>query len=111
MEASNVTSLAADKTKDVPTAKQTVPAAPSPPSPQHLAAQFWAASSDALFKQPVIAAALNYSESWCERSRWDGTGPRFLKIGRGVVYRKRDVLEWLEKHQPVASTSEYPSAA
>ena len=75
-----------------------------------LVAEFWVADLEALFTQVAIALALNYSEAWCERQRWAGTGPPFLKIGRRVLYRKRDVLEWLAAHQTYHSTSEYSEA-
>jgi hypothetical protein len=47
-----------------------------------------------------------------ERFRVEGTGPRFIKAGRGkrarVLYRMRDLREWLERESYV-STSEYPT--
>ncbi len=73
--------------------------------------QFWTAPEDALFDQKVIAPVLRRSESWCERCRWDGNGPIFLKLGRSVVYRKRDVLQWISQQPAVRSTSEYRNAA
>ena len=66
---------------------------------------FWEAPLAALFAQPTIAAVLDLSEQWCERARWDGNGPPYLKIARAVRYRKADVVEWLAKRQ-VSSTSE-----
>lgn len=74
-------------------------------------AKFWTAPDQALFKQPTVAKVLNRSEAWCERGRWAGYGPRYIKIGRGVDYRKRDVLDWLNKYQSVNSTSECLGAA
>ena len=71
---------------------------------------FWDAPLSALFKQPVIAQVLVKSESWCERARWEGNGPKFLRIGRSIVYKKADVVDWLDKHQSVTSTSQYPIA-
>ncbi|MGF1620884.1 MAG: helix-turn-helix domain-containing protein [Rhodomicrobiaceae bacterium] len=47
-----------------------------------------------------------------ERFRVEGTGPRFIKAGRGkrarVLYRLRDLRDWLERDSYV-STSEYPA--
>lgn len=31
------------------------------------------------------------------RYRADGTGPKFLRIGRSVRYRREDVLAWLDQ--------------
>ena len=47
-----------------------------------------------------------------ERLRVEGTGPRFIKAGRGkrtrVLYRPADLQEWLETNV-YQSTSEYPA--
>ena len=47
-----------------------------------------------------------------ERLRVDGTGPKFIKAGRGkrarVLYRVADLKEWLES-DVYQSTSEYPA--
>jgi predicted DNA-binding transcriptional regulator AlpA len=32
-----------------------------------------------------------------ERMRLDGTGPKFTKAGRRVIYSRRSIEEWLEK--------------
>jgi predicted DNA-binding transcriptional regulator AlpA len=66
--------------------------------------QFWAAH--ALFAQPVLVALTGLSAAYFERARWEGGGPRFLKFGRLVRYRKADVVDWINQRQPVASTSE-----
>jgi hypothetical protein len=49
---------------------------------------------------------LGVSPAWCERGRGAGYGPKFLKLGRLVRYRKADVLDWIDQSPPVASTSE-----
>jgi predicted DNA-binding transcriptional regulator AlpA len=71
--------------------------------------QFWAAHDEALFAQPVLVALTGLSASYFERARWEGGGPRFLKFGRLVRYRKADVVDWINQRQPVASTSEIGS--
>lgn len=76
-----------------------------------LVSGFWSAAEDTLFDQKSVAAVLRRSQSWCERCRWDGTGPQYLKIGRSVVYRKRDVTDWIAQHRAVRSTSEYLTAS
>lgn len=50
----------------------------------------------ALLTQQQVSAYLGKSQAWAERSRWDGTGPRFVKVGKAVRYRAEDVREWLE---------------
>jgi predicted DNA-binding transcriptional regulator AlpA len=68
--------------------------------------QFWNAPDEALFPQPVLTAITGLSAAFFERGRWAGFGPRFLKLGRSVRYKKRDVLAWIEKRPAVSSTTE-----
>lgn len=68
-------------------------------------AEFDRAPDTALFNQTVIAHIRDCSIATLERDRWAGGGVPFLKIGRAVKYRKSDVLNWLGKHHPQASTS------
>ncbi len=75
-----------------------------------IVAEFWNAHGEALFAQKPVALVRDCSESLLERERWEGTGPRFLKIGRQVRYRKSDVMEWLNAQPCCASTSEYADA-
>ena len=42
------------------------------------------------------AALLELAPKTLESKRGDGTGPRFLKIGRTVAYRLCDVLDYIE---------------
>lgn len=58
-----------------------------------------------LYSQAEVATALGKSEAWAERSRWDGSGPKFVKIGRKVAYRGGDILAWLES-RVCASTAD-----
>ncbi len=32
-----------------------------------------------------------------ERHRCAGTGPRYVALGRAVRYRRRDLLDWIER--------------
>lgn len=50
-----------------------------------------------LLTQKELAEYLNKSTAWCERARWAGEGPRFIKLGRHVRYRADDVLAWIEE--------------
>jgi len=51
-----------------------------------------------LWDQKTLAAYLGKSTAWCERARWAGEGPRFIKLGRHVRYRADDVLAWIEEN-------------
>ena len=55
--------------------------------------------------QRALADRLEISERTLERMRTEGTGPRFAKAGRRVLYRLADVEEWLETNS-FASTVE-----
>jgi predicted DNA-binding transcriptional regulator AlpA len=69
-------------------------------------AQFWSAPDQALFPQTVLVAVTGLSHAHFERARWSGTGPKFVKLGRMVRYRKVDVIDWINQRPPAASTSE-----
>jgi hypothetical protein len=47
----------------------------------------------------VIAAVRNVSPALLERERWQRTGPKHLKLVGRVLYRKADVLQWIEQQQ------------
>jgi excisionase family DNA binding protein len=56
-------------------------------------------------EQAVVASRLGISVRTLERKRVDGTGPKFVRVGRAVRYRESDLVEWLAE-QTVRSTSE-----
>jgi hypothetical protein len=58
---------------------------------------FWASPPEALFPSPVIAQVRHVSNSLLERERWLGTGPKYRKIRGRVLYRKGDVLAWMDE--------------
>ncbi len=59
-----------------------------------------------LWDQKTLAVYLGKSTAWCERARWAGEGPRFLKLGRHVRYRADDVLAWIEDNSRNCSSAE-----
>ncbi len=56
------------------------------------------------------AEVLRVSARTLERMRVEGTGPRFMKAGRGkrsrVLYKQSDIVDWVEG-KTFHSTSEY----
>lgn len=56
-------------------------------------------------KQKEVAAILRKSVAWCERARWEGGGPPFIKVGRNVLYPRDDLMEWLQAHELFTSTT------
>jgi hypothetical protein len=72
-----------------------------------LVKMFWISPEEAFFGQEVIAPVSNKSIKTLESDRWRGAGIPYRKIGGRVLYQKRDVINWLESHALVTSTSEY----
>ncbi len=59
-----------------------------------------------LFDQLILARALGKSKFWCERSRWAGEGPAYVKLGGSIRYRREDVLKWIEENKVNGSGNE-----
>ncbi len=76
------------------------------PSRLHFLNEFESAPHSALFNQKTIAAVLSCSTQLLERNRWAGTSVPYLKIGRKVLYRKRDVQNFLQQQKIYRSTSD-----
>lgn len=68
---------------------------------------FWNAPIEALFGQEIIAPVIQKTTKSLESDRWRGQGIPYRKCGGRVLYRKSDVIEWIENHQLVTSTSAY----
>jgi predicted DNA-binding transcriptional regulator AlpA len=60
---------------------------------------------DPLLHSAQVAKLLGVSSSWLAKSRLNGTGPRFIKIGRAVRYAMSAVREYILSRQR-NSTSE-----
>ena len=63
-----------------------------------------------LLNQYEAAKALGLSTRTLERLRLTGSGPRFAKLGRRVLYRPVDLEAWVASRL-VASTSEVERAS
>jgi predicted DNA-binding transcriptional regulator AlpA len=48
-----------------------------------------------LLTQHEAADATRLSERTLERHRLTGTGPKFVRLGRRVFYRRQDVEAWI----------------
>ena len=48
-----------------------------------------------LLTQPETAEKTRLSERTLERHRLTGTGPKFVRLGRRIFYRREDVAEWI----------------
>lgn len=60
---------------------------------------------DALLTPREYARIRRCSERTIERERTSGRGCRYIKIGRGVRYRRGDILDFIDQHAR-QSTSE-----
>ena len=68
--------------------------------------EFESAPNSTLFNQNTIAAILNCSTQLLERNRWAGEGVPYIKMGRKVLYKKSDVLDFLQQLKTYRSTSD-----
>jgi predicted DNA-binding transcriptional regulator AlpA len=60
---------------------------------------------DPLLHPAQVVKLLAVSPSWLAKSRLNGTGPRFIKVGRAVRYAMSAVREYILSRQRI-STSE-----
>ncbi len=72
----------------------------------NLLQEFELAPDSALFTQNTVAAIRGCSIATIEHDRWLGTGVPFIKTGRSVRYRKKDIRTWLESHTAFQSTTQ-----
>jgi predicted DNA-binding transcriptional regulator AlpA len=49
-----------------------------------------------LFRTPLAASYLALSPATLEKFRTRGNGPRYLKVGRAVLYDLRDLNRWVD---------------
>ena len=68
--------------------------------------EFESAPDSTLFNQTTLAAILNCSTQLLERNRWAGEGVPYIKMGRKVLYRKSEVLNFLQQLKTYRSTSD-----
>ena len=52
---------------------------------------------DCLLTESQAVLLLNLSARTLQTWRLRGGGPKFVKAGRAVRYRKRDLLDWIEQ--------------
>ena len=77
-----------------------------PREPQHNQAP----DDEALMFPKDAAKFLNRPENWLAKRRVTGDGPRYVKLGIRVFYRRSDLKAWINKHV-ISSTSQKTEAA
>jgi predicted DNA-binding transcriptional regulator AlpA len=59
---------------------------------------------DPLLHPAQVAKLLAVSPSWLAKSRLNGTGPQFIKIGRAVRYATSAVREYVSSRQRISTS-------
>lgn len=57
-----------------------------------------------LMTEQQLCELVYKSEKWAQRARWQGDGPRYVKLGRHVRYRAEDVEEWINSNLRESTT-------
>lgn len=70
---------------------------------------FWIAPSEAYFNQVIISVVIGRSQKTLECDRWRGIGIPFRKVMGRVLYKKSDVIGWLDSFSVRNNTSQYNS--
>jgi hypothetical protein len=52
-----------------------------------------------LYNEVQARTLIPMSLHWFRRGRWRGTGPKFLRIGSRVFYRKSELLRFLKSRE------------
>lgn len=74
-------------------------------------AEFWNAAPDVELPREVTAAGLGLSSASLEKKAIEGGGPPYRKFGRRCLYRKGDVIAWLDANSKrVSNTSQLKQA-
>jgi predicted DNA-binding transcriptional regulator AlpA len=60
---------------------------------------------DSLLHPAQVAKLRAVSPSWLAKSRLNGTGPRFIKIGRAVRYQQSAVREYVLSRQRISTSA------
>ena len=55
-------------------------------------------------RQPAAAEYCGVSQSFLAKGRCHGYGPKFLKLGKAVVYDLRDLDAWLEQSRRTSTS-------
>ncbi len=56
------------------------------------------AQDDALMNSAEAAKFIGLSVWWLAKARSNGTGPKFIKIGRAVRYSKAGLLDFIKRN-------------
>src|SRR5262249_2875660 len=68
-----------------------------------MAASFRSNDPDALLCEVQAADFLCLSPRTLQGWRLEGTGPRFVRAGRAIRYRRRDLIAWIDENTVAGS--------
>lgn len=57
---------------------------------------FWEAHPDTLFSEKTIALIRNLSPFTIQKERWGKSGPKYIKVLGKILYKKSDIVEFIE---------------
>ena len=81
-------------------------------TPAEKRAEFYSLPPEAYIDRGTVAAARHVSEATVEKEAIKGGGVPYMRIGRRALYRKADVLAWMERTgRPVENTAQLGVAA
>ena len=58
-----------------------------------------------LLREREAAFIIGFSVAWLRRSRWEGKGPPYRKVGKAVRYPEDLLVRWIELH-PLRPTAQ-----
>jgi hypothetical protein len=75
-------------------------------------AEFYSLPPEAVVDRQTMCAVRYIGEGTAEAEAIKGGGPRYMRIGRRALYRKADVLAWMESNaRTVENTAQLSEAA
>lgn len=64
-----------------------------------------------LVSEEQFAGMVNMSEYTLQVWRVQGTGPRFVKLGRSIFYRLKDISAWMDANTHISTKTPAPAVA
>jgi hypothetical protein len=61
-----------------------------------------------LFGQNILAEILDCTEAWCEKARYQGTGPRYRKLNGLIRYTRGDTQQYINENAYQSTSQREP---
>jgi|ERR1043166_7954835 predicted DNA-binding transcriptional regulator AlpA len=74
-----------------------------------MAASFGCNDPDTLLHEVQAADFLCFSARTLQGWRLNGTGPKYVRAGRAIRYRRRDLIDWIEENTVSKARSAHAS--